>query len=207
MLISHLPGRGGCIRRRAMGGFTLIELMVTLALLAILLGLAVPFITTAIRNSSVRSAAEALQNGLRMAQAEAVRRNRQTVFSLTNAEPGPDSAAVANGVNWAIHTVLPAWDADKEDKFIQGGALSDLARGVTIKGPASICFNSAGRQVKLEEPGVKGAKCSIEQLVEYTLTAQGADRALSVQVTLGGQVRMCEPTKTLSSDTPQGCKP
>ena len=58
------------MRSHAACGFTLIELMVTLALLAILLGLAVPFITTAIRNSSVRSASEALQNGLRMAQAE-----------------------------------------------------------------------------------------------------------------------------------------
>ena len=188
-------------------GFTLIELMVTLALLALLLGLAVPFITTAIRNASVRSTTEALQNGLRVAQAESVRRNRQVVFSLTNAEPSLNSAAAANGVNWAIHTVPSAFNAEEKHEFIQGGALSDLARGVTIEGPASICFSSAGRLAENDDPAVKDATCKLEQLVTYTVKSQGADRPLSVQVTLGGQVRMCEPTQKLSSESPQGCKP
>ena len=201
MLSRQAPRRMCC---SAQCGFTLIELMVTLALLAILLGLAVPFITTAIRNASVRSASEALQNGLRTAQAEAVRRNRQTVFSLTDEEPGSNSAAAANGANWAIHTVPRA---DEDHEFVQGGALSDLTRGATIEGPASICFNSAGRLVGNTDPGVEGANCEAQQLVEYTIEAEGADRPLSVQVTLGGQVRMCEPTMKLSSESPQGCKP
>jgi type IV fimbrial biogenesis protein FimT len=92
-------------------------------------------------------------------------------------------------------------------EFVQGGALSDLARGVTIEGPVALCFNSAGRLAENDDPGVADAKCKSQQLIEYTLNAKGADRPLGVQVTLGGQVRMCEPTKKLSFDSPQGCKP
>lgn len=190
--------------RRARG-FTLVELMVTLTLLAVLLGLAVPWFGTMIRNSRVRSISEALQNGLRNAQTEAVRRNRQVVFSLTNAEPGLNSAAVANGANWAIHTVPPMSNAAEVHEFVQGGALSDLASGVQITGPVSICFNSAGRLVANAAPGVAGAACTIDVLPVYNVALNGADRSLRVLVSLGGQVRMCDPAKTLSATAPEGC--
>jgi type IV fimbrial biogenesis protein FimT len=195
--------------RRARG-FTLVELMVAITLLAVLLGLAVPWFGTMIRNSRIRSVSEALQNGLRTAQTEAVRRNRQVVFSLTNAEPGLDSAAVANGANWAIHTVPPMSNAAEVHEFIQGGALSDLATGVQINGPISICFNSAGRLVANAAPGVPNAVCTLNAPV-YAVTlpnsVAGRERPLQVTVSLGGQVRMCDPAKILSAAAPEGCPP
>jgi type IV fimbrial biogenesis protein FimT len=33
----------------------------------------------------------------------------------------------------------------------------------------------------------------------------GADRPLQVQIKLGGQVRMCDPARTLSATQPDGC--
>ena len=187
-------------------GFTLVELMITIALLAILLVLAVPFLTSMIRNSQVRSVSEALQNGLRLAQAEAVRRNRQAVFSLTNAEPGVNSAAVANGTNWAIHTVPQVLNANETREFIQGGALSDFAANVLINGPVSICFNSAGRLVANAAPGVAGAVCTVTGAQpRYDISVTGSDRPLRVLVSLGGQVRMCDPGRTFSSTAPEGC--
>ncbi|EWS54273.1 MULTISPECIES: prepilin-type N-terminal cleavage/methylation domain-containing protein, partial [unclassified Methylibium] len=67
--------------RGSLCGFTLVELMVTITLLAILLALAVPSFTLWINNTRVRSTAQVLQDGLRQAQAEAVRRNRTVSFS------------------------------------------------------------------------------------------------------------------------------
>ena len=63
-------------------GFTLVELMVTISLLAILLALAAPSFSTWIRNAQVRTVSDSLQNGIRLAQAEAIRRHRQVVFFL-----------------------------------------------------------------------------------------------------------------------------
>src|SRR5205814_3204698 len=106
--------------RRASSGFTLVELLITITLLALLLGLAVPFFGGMIRNTRVRSVSEALQNGVRTAQAEAVRRNRQVVFFLTNAEPALNAPAAANGRFWAIQTVPQALDASETAAFVQG---------------------------------------------------------------------------------------
>jgi type IV fimbrial biogenesis protein FimT len=199
--------------RKDAQGFTLVELMVTVVLMAILFMLAIPSFTGMVRNSQVRTVAESLQSGLRLAQAEAVRRNRQTVFSLTNAEPSSSSAAVANGRNWAIHTVLRVSEnaANPEDAanrvFIQGGALSDSAAGVTISNaPIAVCFSSAGRLVDNAAPGVSGATCSVTATPpRYDFALTGADRPLRVTLSVGGQIRMCDPNKVLSSTHPDGC--
>lgn len=196
------PGRSVGAR-----GFTLVELLTTVALLSILLALAAPSFTTWIRNTRVRTASDALQNGLRLAQAEAVRRNRQVVFSLTNAQPSLTSVAVANGVNWAIHSIPLVGDEARE--FVQGGALADFTGGVTITGRAALCFNSAGRQAANPDPGFGAAiPCTVSAatpFVRYDLAATGSDRPLQITVSLGGQVRLCDPNRTLSATVPEGC--
>ena len=59
---------------RQQSGVTLIELVVGLAVFAILLGIAIPNFSTFIQNSKIRTSAEAIQNGLSLARVEAVRR-------------------------------------------------------------------------------------------------------------------------------------
>lgn len=187
-------------------GFTLIELVVTIALLTVLFGLAVPAFGEWIRNARVRTASDALQNGVRTAQSEALRRNRQVVFFLTNAQPGEGISAAANGRNWSLQTVARFDDADPE--FIQGGALADSATGVTITGPTALCFNSNGRLVTNTNDsgptgtGVTNATCDAANQV-FDLAMPDA-RALRVTVTLGGQVRMCDPLRSITT-SPDGC--
>lgn len=190
---------------RGARGLTLIELLITLVLLAVLLRLAAPSFVTWTRNAQVRTVSETLQNGLRTAQAEAVRRNRQVVFSLTNAEPSLSSAAVANGRNWAVH-VVPI--GGESLIFVQGGSLADVAGNVTIAGPKSICFNSIGRRVVNATPGVTDAECTIASetaVIAYDVAATGADRTLRVTVGLGGQLRMCDPNRSLAAGHPEAC--
>lgn len=187
-------------------GFTLVELMVTVVLMAILFTLAIPSFTGMVRNSQVRTVAESLQTGLRLAQAEAVRRNRQTVFTLTNAEPGLASAAAANGRNWAIHTVPRASEDASVREFVQGGALSDSSGDVVINGPTAVCFSSAGRLITNAATGVVGADCEVTATpLQYDFALTGADRRLRVTLSVGGQVRMCDRDRTLSATQPDGC--
>ncbi|MDP1647410.1 MAG: GspH/FimT family pseudopilin [Rubrivivax sp.] len=200
------------LRRR---GFTLVELMIAIALLALLMALAAPSFSTWIRNAQVRTMSQNLATGMRVAQSEAVRRNRQVVFFLTNAQPGLAATAAANGVNWVIRWIPMPGDtvtaaAPANEPFVQGGAISDVGGGVGITGPAAVCFNAQGRRVAATAAatGVTGAVCTVDAdvpLASYALERTGASRALRVTVSLGGQVRMCDPARTLSADAPDGC--
>lgn len=200
--------------RRRVGGFTLVELMVTLTLLAILMALAMPAFSGWVRNSKLRTAGDALQNSLRLAQAEALRRNRQVVFTLTNdkvtADDFADQKAVANGNYWSLSAVA-AYAGDAAE-FIEGGVLNDVAEGVKITGPAAICFNAMGRMVLNNAPGLEGAECKLptgtpavqNYDIAFETPVTGEDRSYRVTVALGGQVRICDRDKTRSTN-PDGC--
>lgn len=191
-------------RIRREHGFSLIELLVTITLLSILMALAVPSMGAWIRNSKIRTVADTLQNGLRLAQTEALRRSRQTVFSLTaDTTPADGLTAVANGANWSVNFVPLLTGEATDPTFIEGGGLTGLAPDVQITGPATLCFNSLGRVVDNPTPGT-GAACNAAAAA-YDITIPNADRPLRVLVALGGQVRLCDPAKTLSNTHPDGC--
>lgn len=181
--------------------------MVTVVLMAILFTLAIPSFTGMVRNSQVRAVTESLQTGLRRAQREAADRNRQTVFTLTNAEPSLSSAAEANGRNWAIHTVPRATEDATVREFVKGGSLSDVAAGVTISNaPTAVCFSPGGRLVTNAAPGVADANCQVTATpIRYDFALTGADRPLRVTLSVGGEIRMCDPNRVLSPTQPDGC--
>lgn len=185
------------VSRQRERGLTLIELIVAMALFVALFFIAAPDFRIWIENTRMRTVSEALQNGVRQAQAEAVRRNRTVVFFLTNEEPALGANAIANGANWGLRT-LPLFPGDAA-QYIRGGAFSDVAPGVAIAGPATICFNAAGQQVTVAAEGCAAGAAT------YDVTRVGADRRLRVVASLGGRVRMCDPDKALSAANPDGC--
>jgi len=192
-------------------GFSLVELMVAISLLAVLIGLAMPGFMTWIRNTQVRTVAEALQSGTRLAQAEAVRRYRQVVFFRTN-QSNCDTAATAeaDGAFWVVRTIVLV--AEDVAAVVQCGNLSDVAANVAIGGPTAICFSSAGRQVAVANPGIGGTACTLDASGRSTFDVNktgsartGQDRPLRVLIGLAGSVRMCDPAKALSATNPDGC--
>ncbi len=115
-------------------GFTMIEMAVTMTIFAILVALGIPTMSTWIRNNKVRTVTDSLQTGLRLAQAESLRRSRQIVFALTNSTtpsviPLP---AVANGTSWAICTVPSMTDGSEVPTLVQFGVLSNASANVTV---------------------------------------------------------------------------
>ena len=192
-------------RRPRARGFTLVEVLVGIALMALLLGLAAPSFTVWTRNAQVRTISDALQSGLRLAQGEAVRRNRQVVFFRTDARNCTnDIDAADNGAFWSIRTVPLMVGEDSE--VIQCGVLSDVAADVVIAGPTAVCFSSAGRQVANADPGVDNAACALVVGGSvYDISVLASDRPLRVTVSLGGQVRMCDPGRVLGAGNSDGC--
>jgi len=200
---------------RTSWGFTLIELMVALVLLGILIKLSLPSFVAWINNAKVRTVAESLQTGIRLAQAEAVRQNRSVVLAFTNAAPADPPAAItaaANGNRWVIQTLAQFGASD--GTFVQAGSLTDVAAGVTITGVSALCFNSNGRLITATSatvqsnttPQISTATCDPSDATFVVDRSGSADRALQVMVSASGKVRMCDPKRPVQSATsPDGC--
>ena len=63
-------------------GFSLVELIVAVAIMGILFGLAIPSYKDWIQNTRIRTAAESIQNGIQKARSEALIRNTFVEFNL-----------------------------------------------------------------------------------------------------------------------------
>ena len=197
----------------------MIEMAVTMTIFAILVTLGVPAMTTWIRNNKVRTVTDSLQTGLRLAQAESLRRSRQVVFALTNSTAPSTTLplpAVAGGTSWAIWTIPSMTDGSEPLAFIQSGVLSNASSQVTItttNNISTVCFNSMGRVVNNASANViaitGGDTCQqppgAPAVLKFNITVPGADRPLQVNLGLGGQVHMCDPGVGLSDAHPEGC--
>ncbi|MFZ6048042.1 GspH/FimT family pseudopilin [Pseudomonas sp. CR3202] len=86
------PTNSGLSRQ---SGFTLVELMVTVVVLAVLLGIAVPSFTDVTLGSKLRSQANDLAAGVALARSEAIKRNQAVTLCAS-----ADGAACATSGGW-----------------------------------------------------------------------------------------------------------
>lgn len=78
-------------------GFTLIELMVTIAVLAIIVSIAAPGISTQLANQRVKSTAATLANALKEAKVESVIRRQEITLSYANDSTKGGTITIENG--------------------------------------------------------------------------------------------------------------
>ena len=142
-------------------GFTLIEIMISIAIIAIFLGIGIPAIGDWIQNRQVNVLAESIGNGLRTAQAEAVQRNAPvdmvfttsdvTVFIPADATNAADPTAVTlTSGGLAIADRSPNWlvrvnGVTTGAGFIQGKMAQDGSENARFSGPAGVSFSPLGR--------------------------------------------------------------
>lgn len=171
---------------RTVSGFSLIELMIAIALLGIVLAMGFPTYTAWTQNVRIRNTAESMQNGLQIARAEAVRRNALVQFVL-----GANSDWTVGCVN-----VVPDNDGDGEDDcpaLIQSrptaeGATADIIVTPTPGGSTTVVFNALG--------AVENAPVPFSQLdvdVSSSVLAPSESRELRLTLGIGGDVRLCDP--------------
>ena len=190
-------------------GFSLIELMVGMAIFGILLALAAPSFSSWIRNAKIRTTAESMLNGLQLARAEAVKRNSTVRFQLT--DKTDDTCALDTaGPNWVVSMDdvttaddkcnTPASDTTPP-RIIQlrNGAESSDNTTALLSGQTSFAFSGMGRLISTPASiVVSNSTSGLECIADG-----GTVRCLQVVVTAGGQIRMCDPA--LPTTDAQGC--
>lgn len=129
-------------------GFTLIELMITIAVLSILLGIAVPGFQATIQNNRSTTLANELITALNLAKSEAVRRGTDVTACASN-----DGATCSGNWTdgWIVSVVggplLRAWASPRP-----GAVIGAAATGVTFR-PLG---NSTGLLLQSEFNNCKG---------------------------------------------------
>ncbi len=171
-------------------GFTLVELMVTVALLGILASLGVPNFQTWIQNTKIRTAAESIQSGIQKARAEAVKRNVPVRFTL-------------NGGNssWTVSCVTASLCTDLAGGIVEArpasdGSSADIILATIPATSYSVDFNNLG--------GTNSAPVPFTQ-IDVNSNSPKADRPLRVTLGVGGNTRLCDPYPGLSSSDPRKC--
>ena len=166
-------------------GFTLLELMVALTLTGMMLAAGLPSFTTFLRNAEVRSTAEAISNGLRVARSEASRLNRPVSFTL----------AGSGNPSWAINIFNPATGVllqppIQEYSKLEVGRSTEV--GTAPLAAVAITFNGLGRIVSPSPIATPNL-----QQVDVRSIIGGEARSLRVYVDDVRGIRLCDPDPAL----------
>ncbi len=157
---------------RSRRGFTLVELAVVLALVALALGFGLSTLSDVISNNRVRSTAQQVSDAVQLARSEAVKRAAPVLLGVAN---------TALTLNYDGAATCPA-PAVSRCQVITFSSASGLA--VTPDGGTPLLFNSYGQMsVAVRQIDITNTRCAAEQ------------SCLRVLVSGGGRVRICNPSQ------------
>jgi len=211
---------GGACNPLFLRGFTLIELMITVALLTVLLAIAMPEMRTYMLNSSIRRTAESFAADITVARAEAIRTNIPVTFTVTSERTVEVGAGKiksmkidGKGPNWVAYAALPVETGggvgvgstdlrlvlarsnvkttDSSEK-----PMVDMRHHIKGKsdGKAQFVFNGMGAI----DSGAWNVFRFTKDDYNRNCTLDNSIRCLHVEISPTGSVRVCEPGRESS---------
>lgn len=181
--------------RRTAAGFTLVELMVTLAIAAVLMMVAVPSYQSYARNAAITRVSGNFFNATQLARANAMRMSRHTLVQVVDADLGWVGG-------WRVYA-----DMDRDMQYTAG---TDTL--IVEQGPAGDGVMSNGPSDDLEDRGTVAdgyllfnpagfPRSSTDGIATGSVVFYLPEgRATAVVYSQAGRIRRCDPTKT-------GCRP
>jgi type IV fimbrial biogenesis protein FimT len=166
-------------------GFTLIELLIVIVILAIMLFIALPNFAVWMQNTQIRTAGEAVLNGMQLARAEAIRRNVSVELRMD----------VSSG--WTAR-VADAFGGETIQTRLAGEGSGAALVTITPAGANTVTFNSFGSVVT--PTNADGSAPITEIKIDSPAIAAADSRELCILVRAGGNVRLCDP-QVAATDT------
>ena len=173
-------------------GFSLVELMISVVILAIAMAVAMPNYSIWIQNSHIRNAAESIQQGMQRARAEAVARNTNISFTL------------GSGALWTIRQVSDNSIIEQRPSNEVSSQVTFLVSPVAVSPalpPTTITFGNLG-----DVQANADATLTITQIdFDSSALAAADSRELRLTIGVGGSVRMCDPNPAVAITDPRHC--
>ena len=190
--------------RTAQRGFTIIEIMISLTVLAALIALGAPGFADWIQAQRIRSSAEAITNGMQVARGEAIRQNLAVSLGL---EPPTTAWTVCPATVSPCDSTTPTGSFIQTKSALEGSGSTNVA--TTPAGPPAairVTFSPLGNVV--DNPD------GTDRLTQVDVTppdptecsaAGGSKRCLRIVISPAGSIRMCDPTPTIVAPDPRVC--
>jgi type IV fimbrial biogenesis protein FimT len=189
------------MRPKRCRGFTMVELMVAVTVLALLIFVAMPSFAEWMRAMRVRDVSGAFQTGLVKARQEAVRRNRSVTFWIVSPSAAgtlDNSCALASASSaWVVSLENPEGKCANTDpaivaKYSAGQAAAAALIATDSGGTSSVTFNALG----LRDPSSTLRAIDVSQ-------SDGKGRRLRVSISSMGAIRLCD--RDVATTDPRAC--
>ena len=173
-------------------GFSLVELMITLAVLGIIIMVGLPSYARWIQNSNVRNASESVLQGMQRARSEALARNASTTFRLGNG-----TFWTAADITAAPNVVIETRPAGEIPASVTFATLPAPPAGVLIP-TSTVTFNGLGMVI----PNADGSATLTQIDVSTNALEEAQRRPLRITVGAGGILRFCDSHPDIKDKNP-----
>ncbi|MES2878897.1 MAG: GspH/FimT family pseudopilin [Pseudomonadota bacterium] len=180
-------------------GFTLIELMVTIALVAILLAVAAPSLSTFQRNAELTSFSNSMLAGINAARGEAMKRGRYALVVPTD------------GTNWGSGWLVFV-DVDRSQTYTAANDITILTKEaspsyLTITPKSGTSAADSPPYIMFDASGYSKTKSGSFGALTFTIARNDIatsdySQTRRISISSGGRVKICKPISASDLNCP-----
>ncbi|HCJ51788.1 MAG TPA: hypothetical protein DHV67_08070 [Gallionella sp.] len=180
-------------------GISMIEVMATIAVLAVVMAIGAPNLSSWMHNTEIKSTAQNVLTGLQLARGEAVRRNARVSFTLTDASGTTSWSVGCVTVSATCEAPIQTGTATEGGQNARLGVstaslsgtnyAAPIAAGSGMSGAPSVVFTAFGQA----EPTATNIT-----RIDVTNSADANARRMVIRIPAGGSASLCDPAATNS---------
>lgn len=175
-------------RRSQQRGFTIVEILITMVVVALLLSLAAPSFSSLVQKRRITSVSEQLASFLVIAQSESVKKNRPVTVSFTRTSATNWCVGRAEGTatcNCTNPVAVDYCQIDGVATVIDGNTLTSVQLSAAAD-------NFGGNSAFIYDP-VRGLMANPADSGSFTFLTNNGKFSLQVELSGTGKVDVCNP--------------